>query len=333
MSKLSPKCPEVDPNPGQICSIENSPYGFEPTLWIGIVYSAIFGVLALTHLGLMAYHRWFPKFMFIAVLGACGELAGWIGRAYSAPHPFDRNAYLDQIICLILSPAFISAVNYVAFQNVMDVYGHKWSRIPRKWYVLAFVAGDICSLVVQAVGGALSAEAETETAANTGKAIMIAGVSIQVAVTAPFMALYIDYNFRRLLEWRKKGLACHERPYPRVEVFNAAIGISTLFILTRCLYRIVEMADGWKGYLATTEAYFAILDALMIVFAIGIFIPIHPGFYLPRVLEPTSSDEEKAASTADSILEKPQRRGEATATASSSLHGASLTSSTDGTRA
>lgn len=304
MSKLQPTCTAVDPTPGSLCNIENSSYGFQLTLWVGVVFSSIFGVEALLHLGLIAYHRHFPKFMWIAVLGAAGETAGWIARAYSAPHPFDRNAYLAQIICLILSPAFISAVNYVAFQNVMDSFGHQWSRIPRRWYVLGFVAGDICSLVVQAVGGALSAEAVTEDAANVGKAVMIAGVSIQVAVTAPFLALYLDYNTRRLRQWCQAKIPKDERPYPKVEILNGVIGISTLFVLVRCLYRIVEMADGWKGYLAITEVYFDILDALMMTFAIGVFIPFHPGFFLPKDKSSTVSDPEEL----DTTLEKPLRK-------------------------
>lgn len=303
MSKFQPSCSAVDPLPGNVCSIENSVYGFQLTLWVGIVFSTIFGIEALLHLGLLAYHRHFPKFMWIAVLGATGETAGWIARAYSAPHIFDRNAYLAQIVCLILSPAFISAVNYVGFQNVMDSFGHTWSRIPRKWYVLGFVTGDICSLIVQAVGGALSAQAETDAQADTGKAVMIAGVSIQVAVTAPFMLLYIDYNFRRLRQWAKDKTHKREQAHRKVETLNAVIGISTLFVLVRCIYRIVEMSDGWKGYLAVNEIYFDILDALMMTFAIGIFVPFHPGRLLPRHSLSTDTVYEDP----EMNLEKPHR--------------------------
>lgn len=258
--------------------------------------------------------------MFVAIVAASGELAGWIARTYGHHDPFDRNGYIAQIICLILSPAFISAVNYMAFQNVMDVFGHKWSRIPRKWYVLGFCLGDLCSLVVQAVGGALSAEAETESQVNVGKAVMIAGVSIQVVVTAPFMLLYIDYNLRRLREWSK--LPKHERPYRKVEIFTGVIGISTLFILVRCIYRIVEMSDGWLGYLATTPIYFDLLDGLMILLAIGVFIPIHPGWFLPAGLEKGG-----VYNAADYLNEKPQKREGTTSQVSAVMSPSSAASS------
>ncbi|EST04780.1 RTA-like protein [Kalmanozyma brasiliensis GHG001] len=273
-------CTGVDPMPDSLCSIENSSYGFRPALWTGILFSTLFGLVMLIHAFLLLFHRAFPRFMFIAIVAAAGELAGWIARTFGHTNPFNRNAYIAQIVCLILSPAFISAVNYVAFQNVMDVFGSRWSRIPRKWYVIGFCFGDLCSLVVQAVGGAMSAEATTEDQVETGKNIMIAGVSVQVAVTAPFMLLYLDYNIRRLREWAR--LAKDERPHRRVEIFNKVIGVSTLLILVRCIYRIVEMADGWVGYLATTEVYFDVLDGLMILLAIGVFIPFHPGWFLPR---------------------------------------------------
>ncbi|KAJ1023533.1 hypothetical protein NDA16_003150 [Ustilago loliicola] len=299
------QCTSVDLTPDAICNPVNSSYGFRPELWTGILFSSLFGVLMLTHIALLAYHRLFPKFMFIAVVGAAGELAGWIARTYDHVNPFDRNGYIAQIICLILSPAFISAVNYVAFQNVMDVFGKKWSRIPRKYYVWGFCAGDLCSLVVQAVGGAMSAEAETEDQVNLGKNVMIAGVTVQVAVTAPFLMLYLDYNIRRLRDWAKSNIPKQERPYQKVEIFNAIIGISTLFVLVRCIYRIVEMAEGWLGYLATTEVYFDILDALMMFIAIAVFVPFHPGWFLPR-----NKGKGQVYNAADSVdVEKPERVG------------------------
>lgn len=305
------QCTSVDLTPGAICNPKNSSYGFLPELWTGILFSCLFGILVLTHIALLGYHRLFPKFMFIAIVGAAGELAGWIARAYGHVDPFDRNGYIAQVICLILSPAFVSAVNYVAFQNVMDVFGKKWSRIPRKYYVLGFCAGDLCSLVVQAVGGALSAEAETEEQVNLGKNVMIAGVTVQVAVTAPFLMLYIDYNIRRLREWAK--ISKDERPHRRVEIFNAIIGVSTLFVLVRCIYRIVEMAEGWLGYLATTEVYFDILDALMMFIAIAVFVPFHPGWYLPR-----NKEKGQVYNAADFVeVEKPERIGTEDSQASS----------------
>lgn len=275
-------CHHVDPTPGALCNADHSSYGFQPLLWTGILFCCLFGVEVLIHLGLLAYHKVFPRFMFICVIGGLGEFGGWVARTYGHVDPFNRNAYIAQTICLILSPAFISAVNYVAFQHTMDVFGSKWSRIPRKWYVLGFCAGDISSLVVQAVGGALSAEAVTEPQVEVGKNVMIAGVTLQVAVTAPFLMLFFDYTIRRLRDWKKAGIPKSERPYPKVELFTAIIGVSTTFVLIRCIYRIVEMANGWVGYLATHEVYFDTLDGLMITIAIGVFIPFHPGRLLPR---------------------------------------------------
>ncbi|CBQ72726.1 conserved hypothetical protein [Sporisorium reilianum SRZ2] len=315
-------CHSVSSDPNSICSAAHSSYGFQPELWVGIVFSALFGLEMLIHAGLLAFHRGFPRFMAIAIVAAAGELAGWIARTYGHVDPFDWSGYVTQIICLILSPAFISAVNYVAFQNVMDVFGSKWSRIPRKYYVIGFCIGDLCSLVVQAVGGALSAEAETPSEIDTGSNVMITGVSIQVAVTAPFLLLYLDYNLRRLREWAK--LPRHERPHRRVEVLNAVIGVSTLFILIRCIYRIVEMADGWLGYLATTPVYFDVLDGLMIVLAIGVFIPFYPGRILPR-----DKTEGTVYNAADFVeIEKPHRSdsqaSDATHESATPLHHRSL---------
>lgn len=179
--------------------------------------------------------------------------------------------------------------------------------------MIGFCIGDLFSLIVQAVGGALSAEANTPSEVSTGSNVMIAGVSVQVVVTAPFMLLYLDYNLRRLREWAK--LPRHERPDRKVEILNAVIGVSTLFILVRCIYRIVEMAEGWLGHLATTPVYFNVLDGLMILFSIGIFIPFYPGRLLPKdmtqgtiydaavsdgIEKPQSTDSEASQATTES---------------------------------
>lgn len=52
------------------------------------------------------------------------------------------------------------------------------------------------------------------------------------------------------------------------------IGVVAVYI--RCIYRVVELAQGFSGYLITHEVYLMTLDALMIAICGLIFIPLHP---------------------------------------------------------
>ncbi|WVQ94664.1 hypothetical protein IAU59_001744 [Kwoniella sp. CBS 9459] len=60
------------------------------------------------------------------------------------------------------------------------------------------------------------------------------------------------------------------------------VAISSAMILIRGVYRSVELVQGWTGYLMETEMYQNILDALMMLIAVGIYNFVHPGFLFPR---------------------------------------------------
>ena len=185
------------------------------------------------------------------------------------------------------------------------------------------------SLVVQAAGGAMAATADTRDTLNTGTNIMITGVSLQVAVTVPFMFPFADFHVRHYLRYLREGRnrGVDETPEKglgesrwtkNLMLASFASAVSTLFILIRCIYRVVEMAQGWSGYLATHEVYFAALDGIPITIALAvststrqrlqpsltirctpqIFVLLHPGFLFPdpeqHSLEVTKTEEAAA---------------------------------------
>jgi len=45
-------------------------------------------------------------------------------------------------------------------------------------------------------------------------------------------------------------------------------------------YRVTELSYGYQGFLATTEAYFYLLDALPLVIANLVYIPCWPGRFI-----------------------------------------------------
>lgn len=66
------------------------------------------------------------------------------------------------------------------------------------------------------------------------------------------------------------------RVRPLTSYYPLAMTIGTVCVYIRCVYRVVELAQGWSGYLITTEVFLMVLDALMIAICGLVFVPFHP---------------------------------------------------------
>ncbi|EDK43712.1 conserved hypothetical protein [Lodderomyces elongisporus NRRL YB-4239] len=55
-----------------------------------------------------------------------------------------------------------------------------------------------------------------------------------------------------------------------------AMTIAVVVVYIRCIYRVVELAEGFGGYLYEHEPYILVLDATMIAICGLIFLPFHP---------------------------------------------------------
>jgi len=57
----------------------------------------------------------------------------------------------------------------------------------------------------------------------------------------------------------------------------SAVVIASLFIFIRCVYRVVELSDGFSGKLANDETTFLVLEGPMIMIAMLALTAFHPG--------------------------------------------------------
>jgi len=176
----------------QTCPIENAYVEYQPTLAGNITYLAIFGVLIVAQLARGIYYRTWT-FLGPMVCGIILEILGYVGRVQLHSNPFTFNAFLLYLICLTLGPAFLNASIYLCLGRLVIIYGEHMSRFKAKTYSIVFISSDIVSLVLQAVGGALTSTATTQTASNVGVDIMIAGLAFQVFSLVVFMLLCIDF--------------------------------------------------------------------------------------------------------------------------------------------
>ena len=56
------------------------------------------------------------------------------------------------------------------------------------------------------------------------------------------------------------------------------MGTATLLIFTRCIYRSVEMSQGWDGALAHNQETFLVFESIMVWGAGAALLSFHPGF-------------------------------------------------------
>lgn len=68
----------------------------------------------------------------------------------------------------------------------------------------------------------------------------------------------------------------HIRERKLIGAFPLGMTIAVVAVYIRCIYRTVELAQGFRGYLITHEAYIMCLDALMIAIVAIVFVPFHP---------------------------------------------------------
>lgn len=168
------------------------------------------------------------------------------------------------ILCLVVSPSFMAAGIYLTLKHVVLYLGEEYSRLKPKWYPRIFILCDICSILIQAIGGALDATAQSgnPNLINTGNALIITGIVLQVVTMTIFGLLALEYYFRRQRlagsavrsDTERMDIKSPEKshdgysvvPYFNLFLYGVIFAYST--ILIRCIYRIVEMASGWRGW-------------------------------------------------------------------------------------
>jgi RTA1 like protein len=108
---------------------------------------------------------------------------------------------------------------------------------------------------------------------------MMVGLVSQVVTLGVFGAMAADVYFRI----RKFRGEFHEstislRNSQQFKYFLIATTIAYACISIRCVYRIAEMAGGWRNKIMQNEVGFIILDGVMCVVAVLAMNFFHPGF-------------------------------------------------------
>lgn len=288
---------------------ERNLYKTELLRFGNIWYLTIF-LIIMVYLMLMLIKSRYWWFNITMICGYSLEWMGFLGRVLSFRDTSTMDYYLLQYVALTIAPAFIMAAIYFLFAQIVVIHGREYLVLKPMWYLYFFVACDVLLLMVQAGGGgAASAATNNGTDPDPGINTMIAGIAFQVFLMSVFLVFWFEflhriwfrhgtgeYSRRSLANiWRFLINAKSIRPY-REEVletrYNAkftlirhrklfnylplAVTVAVLVVYIRLIYRVVELAQGFTGYLITHEVYLFVLDAMMISICGLIFLPFHP---------------------------------------------------------
>lgn len=167
---------------------------------------------------------------------------------------------------------------YLCLSRIVVVYGETLSRFRPRTYTIVFCTCDFICLVLQALGGAIASGANTKSASDLGKNLMLAGLIFQDVSLALFAIACTDFFFRVRKSkgnWNTKYFDITTSRLFRVFLFG--LMTATITIFTRSSYRIVELSGGFNSDLfKSDEAVFMIFEGLMIVIATSCLTFLHP---------------------------------------------------------
>lgn len=195
-----------------------------------------------------------------------------------------HNAFLAQLIIIILAPNFAQAFLYTLMSKLI-----LWTPIDSKFYIkrfakwipTVFILSDLLCLVLQAIGGAILANNDnTKEQNDRGKAIELAGLGLQLGCLGLFVFIVVFYLMK-----------CSRESYTKATSIVISTCAAILFIAARNCYRVAEFAEGsfTKGALEEHEAYYFLGEAMPMWLVCAVFIV----FDIPRRLNDIDLDPGK----------------------------------------
>jgi hypothetical protein len=180
---------------------------------------------------------------------------------------------------LTIGPAFLSASVYLCLARIVVAYGENLSRFTPRLYTITFITFDFIALLLQAIGGAIASGATTPSQDKMGINIMVAGVGWQVGSLGIFAILCAEFAWRvhRSPESQRNPNFTLLRNTFRFKGFLWTLGLATLAIFVRSVFRCAELQGGFHGKLANQQITFMILEGAMIICAVLLLTIFHPG--------------------------------------------------------
>jgi len=229
-------------------------------------------------------------------------IVGFVFRFVLHTHPDSKGAYIVEYLFIVLSPCAFIAAEYVLLGRLaLDLNAAEHLRISPRRITPLFVASDITTFLIQAAGGSISISSNDLKTNKLGSNVFLAGLALQLLSFAIFTCMYLRFLFlvrRHSPEvWRRDGNS--RLWYADWRTLACAFLVSCAGILVRSVFRVVELSQGFKGSLATSESAFYGLDTLPLFVTVAAYVPFWPGRFIGRqdvpVVDVTKSDDSEKA--------------------------------------
>ncbi|KAF2624450.1 parasitic phase-specific protein PSP-1 [Macroventuria anomochaeta] len=254
-----------------LCPLEWSVFQYLPSIPANAIFISVFSLLLAVHL---IQGVWYKAWTYMACMAiGCGlELVGYAGRVMLHENPFDFNAFLLNLIPITIAPVFFCAAIYVQLTQVINYTDRSISRFNPRFISFIFIPCDIISLVLQGTGGALSAGAETVSETDLGVDVSKAGLIFQVITLIVFIGLSADYFFALRRRHRRIGMKTERE----LRIVLGWLSAATILILIRCVFRIVELKDGYFAPAFRDEGTFIAFESVFMCIGVACMNIGHP---------------------------------------------------------
>ena len=285
-----------------------NPYGYEPSLAAAILFTVLFILTTITHIGQTLWKR--TWFMFPFILGGICEIIGYIARAISAsenPGPYSQTPFVVQTITIIVAPTLLAASIYMLLGRiVLMLHADERLFIRRTWLTKIFVSGDIISFFMQGIGAGVLASADDASSADTGKNIVVGGLFVQIVFFGLFLIAAGVFHW-----WMRSSWKAYPAGHPSAPSKNAgekiwkkhmgALYAVSAMIFVRSIVRVVEFLEGNDGYISTHEVFLYVFDAMIMFFAMVAMNWVHPQEVGKIIRDEKRQSEGKASELAGGV--------------------------------
>ncbi|KAH6618357.1 RTA1 like protein-domain-containing protein [Chaetomium sp. MPI-SDFR-AT-0129] len=249
-------------------------FQYDPNLAANVVFTVLFAVLSIWHTVVLIRKRTWYFIPF--VIGALFETIGYIGRILAANEApdFTLGPYIMQSLLILLAPALFAASIYMILARLIRLLGaEQYALIRTNWMTKVFVTGDVLSFFAQGAGGGLLAKVKTLDDQKLGENVILAGLGIQILFFGFFIVTTVLFHVRITKNPTPLSYSSTTGPWRRLIL---ALYLSSMLILVRSVFRMIEFGMGFDGVLLSNEGYLLGLDGALMVLVAVVLLWSHP---------------------------------------------------------
>ncbi|KAG0336734.1 hypothetical protein BG004_007918 [Podila humilis] len=314
----------------EVLNMENGPLKYVPSVAGNVVFGVVYLLLGAIFSYYCHIHR--SKWAICLPVGAIASSLGYFLRIVFDPDNLSLGLFIASNICVVVAPSAFLAFNYMLYGRFITAVDPKFGngstatlaedgtkavkgslREPSRFSLIPplivgriFIWSDIITFLVQVTAGSMQGNAGDDNLdlAKLGDKLFLAGVSVQ-GLSYLLFTMLLTVAFMRLIADRKKksALALDNNGFLNLgrhtTLLVLGLYLSSLFIILRSVYRVVEYTQGHEGYLITHEVYLFILDAGPLVLAIGIWAFKWPTVIIEGITSETRALESNNPATSN----------------------------------